>query len=281
MNLSFVEPIWFRSAPIDFPNRLEYFSKYFVNVKYHLNPLGEDIFDRIDQDPLYRFDQFDCMTYVETVIALSRSRNWSEFERKIIDLRYINTPISFANRHHFVESTWIASAQEKGFVKDVTNDIASNQMRKISKQIDVRGWIDRIQPLSLGFSLSDVPSRSNLIQNLESEKILAEINYISKEQILKNPELLKKIPTGSIVFFLVGKNSKFEKQIGTDLLVFHSGLVFQTPNSTQLRHASSRSRSSKVVIDDLHSIFLDESRMPNVLGIHVEKIQSNEFGAKN
>ena len=54
-------------------NSIDKISSSFKEIEYSLNPLGENF--GIDNDPLYRFDKFDCLTYVETVLALHFAKN--------------------------------------------------------------------------------------------------------------------------------------------------------------------------------------------------------------
>src|SRR5690606_32543867 len=54
------------------PERVDKLSSIFLGSDYVGDPLGEGESGVYDRDPLYRFDAFDCTTYVETVLALSR-----------------------------------------------------------------------------------------------------------------------------------------------------------------------------------------------------------------
>ncbi|WP_267257006.1 DUF1460 domain-containing protein [Coxiella endosymbiont of Ornithodoros maritimus] len=38
----------------------------------------------IQQDPLYRTDQFDCQTWVQTALALINVRNINDYEKNIL-----------------------------------------------------------------------------------------------------------------------------------------------------------------------------------------------------
>src|SRR5688572_7398635 len=43
---------------------------FFLDAPYLLEPLGEGPDGVYSQEPLYRTDRFDCVTYVDTVLAL-------------------------------------------------------------------------------------------------------------------------------------------------------------------------------------------------------------------
>ncbi|MBN1783778.1 MAG: DUF1460 domain-containing protein [Alphaproteobacteria bacterium] len=54
---------------------LEQHSEKFIGIRYQDSPLGEGPNALYDKDPLFRFDRFDCLTYVETVMAIYFSEN--------------------------------------------------------------------------------------------------------------------------------------------------------------------------------------------------------------
>ena len=48
-------------------HRSAYLGECFLGVPYQESPLGEGVLP--DADPVIRFDAFDCVTFVETVLA--------------------------------------------------------------------------------------------------------------------------------------------------------------------------------------------------------------------
>ena len=102
-------------------NSIDKISSSFKGIEYSLNPLGENF--GIDNDPLYRFDKFDCLTYVETVLALHFAKNKDEFETIINNIRYSNGKVSFETRNHFTNPDWIRNNHK--YVSDITNNIAT------------------------------------------------------------------------------------------------------------------------------------------------------------
>ncbi len=101
-------------------------SESFLGFPYKLNPLGEN--SGIDKDPIYRFDSFDCMTYVETVLALSFSKNKNDFIETINNIRYKNGNVSFINRLHFQNPDWINN--NKNYVQNISNIISKKLLNK-------------------------------------------------------------------------------------------------------------------------------------------------------
>src|SRR5271157_2450092 len=56
--------------------RISFCSKYFLGKRYdRTGPTGEGIFDTCDPKPLYNIRSFDCVTYIEHVLALALSKD--------------------------------------------------------------------------------------------------------------------------------------------------------------------------------------------------------------
>lgn len=124
-------------------NSIDKISSSFKEIEYSLNPLGENF--GIDNDPLYRFDKFDCLTYVETVLALHFAKNKDEFETIINNIRYSNGKVSFETRNHFTNPDWIRNNRK--YVSDITNNIATklNIVPSISFiTLDRSNWFKKI-----------------------------------------------------------------------------------------------------------------------------------------
>src|SRR5438093_9797436 len=65
--------------------RIEAFSKEFLGVPYSSTLIGS-----VEQDEVFvaSLDRFDCVTYIETVLALARASNATEFAELLRNLRY-------------------------------------------------------------------------------------------------------------------------------------------------------------------------------------------------
>jgi hypothetical protein len=66
-----------------------------------------------------RMDGFDCVTYVETVLALSRAANLDDFFQQLRALRYAGGEVSYATRLHF-STAWNKANIQRGILQDVT-----------------------------------------------------------------------------------------------------------------------------------------------------------------
>src|SRR5512142_1553378 len=91
-----------------------------LGAPYVLSPLGEG-FGR-DPDPRFRLDAFDCMTLVETAVALGSAVTLAEARLALDDVRYSGPP-SYEARNHEVLSQWIPANLAKGWIVEATSTL--------------------------------------------------------------------------------------------------------------------------------------------------------------
>lgn len=84
--------------------RIEAFSRHFVGSPYTINPLIGSA-----QTPevfTVSLDGFDCVTYIETVLALARAVNANDFVEQLPNIRYEKGRIEWLRRNHYMTG-WI------------------------------------------------------------------------------------------------------------------------------------------------------------------------------
>lgn len=206
--------------------RAIYFADIFLNNKtpYVADPLGEGPQGEISKGPLYRFDGFDCTTFVETVLGLSFSNTPEEFEQRILQIRYKGAEVDYETRNHFTSIDWIPNNTAQGFVKDITGAIAGQNTKWSQTWIDKASWFAK--------------KGENFVEMSEHfNRQLAQLPYISKEDLLNRPDILNRIPSGSI-FNLVRPNWDLTKAAGTHLDVSHQGFLIRENGILYMVHAS-------------------------------------------
>lgn len=194
-------------------------SAHFLGVPYVHSPLGEG--EGVDADPRLRFDAMDCMTYVETVLALSAMPEGAEAQSPALlplldDIRYDGAP-SFAHRNHFVESQWIPSNLRKGWIRAVSREIAGAEVRRVSKVFGPDRWRRRRALLDFPLAPDEIPSG-------EFELELVPFSVARKQA--------GRIPSGTILFVVRSDAASQPSR------VTHVGIVFQGPAGPTFRHAS-------------------------------------------
>ena len=215
------------AASKDYPiqQRIKTQSGVLLNTPYLAGALGEGVSGKYDQNPLYRFDYFDCETYVDTVMALVLAKNLTDFRSKINQIRYKQANVNFTQRNHFPSADWIPNNKKNGFIRELTYFIAGQKTKVSRAQINRRSWYHYLT--------------ADRIQLYFSKKV--SIAYIPVFELLRNPKLRQKIPSGSLIFF-VGHDTYLTSRIGTPMNVLHMGFAIWNKGQLYCRMASSKAK---------------------------------------
>lgn len=125
---------------MSYHERLRVLSALFLGNRYRLGPLGEGRKGKWDRDPIFRLDRVDCVTYVESVMALAMSRTVPQAIRVMQKIRYKNGVIRYGYRNHFTAAQWLPENQKAGFLKVMTTQWGGKYTRFVSKRITARTW---------------------------------------------------------------------------------------------------------------------------------------------
>jgi len=95
-------------------SRIEFLSRQFLGRPYAANALGGSP----DTPEVFTasLDRFDCVTYVETVLALSRSSTFNEFADGLRKIRYDDGRVEWERRNHYMTG-WIRNNTRIGIVR--------------------------------------------------------------------------------------------------------------------------------------------------------------------
>lgn len=224
-------------------NRMDAFSKMFLGLPYGFGgPLGEGPEGRYDQDPLYRFDTFDCTTYVETIVSLALSRSAGEFEVAMNNIRYENGEVDYLKRSHFTDLWWIPRNIRNGLLTDITHELGGNRVLVASAVINLPGWLKKISLPEIRVPEASPEERNSLLAELRAQHVnytthVAKVPYVSIDWILANPSFVNKIPNGTLVNF-VRPNWDLTEQYGSHQNISHQAFLFRKGKVLFQRHAS-------------------------------------------
>lgn len=255
--------------------RLDLISKLFVGLPYGKGgPLGEGPDGAYDQDPLYRFDTFDCTTYVETIMALALARDVNEFETHLDRIRYIDGEVDYFKRNHFTDLQWIPFNVQNGYMKEITHEVVSPSIVKIAEAIiNYPGWILSHKIEQIVVPMASMEEKKSILEELKShapefKKEIARVPYIEINRILANPKLLSNVPTGSIVNF-VRPNWDLTEIAGTHQNISHQGFLFRVNGTLFLRHASTSGKVEQLPFLDYLKRFQNHATLK---GVHLMKV---------
>jgi hypothetical protein len=98
-------------------SRIEVLSRHFLGLPYQPNPL----IGSADTAEVFTasFDGFDCVTYIETVVALARASHVDDFTEWLRKIRYERGRIEWKRRNHYM-TDWIRNNVREGIVKPIS-----------------------------------------------------------------------------------------------------------------------------------------------------------------
>ena len=250
----------------------------FLKTPYKLFPLGEGKDAEIANKPLYSFEAFDCLTFVETALALSYDPK--DFLKTLSDIRYHGQKRNFTNRNHFMSTEWNYYNQQKGYITDITTKVHSNY-HTVQTLINKPGWLRFLaqhpQVIAKYTNHNDnyAAIKKTLLQYAaESRPKTATTAYITLADLMGpsgkiNTAVYNKLPKIFIVE-IVRKNWGLANKIGTELDISHIGFGIKTTQGLVLRHAS---EIKGAVVD---TPFLDyltrQAKQKSFAGINIEAI---------
>ncbi len=229
------------------PVRIARISNAFLGAPYKADIFGEGDAGKYDKDPVFRFDGFDCTTYIETVCALAMARNVDDFKKIITRMRYKKGKISFVTRNHFPSMDWIPENTRQGLIKDITSQVAGRYgIHTAIAIIDKQSWykhlsLSRLSPIPAtpAAQAAQLKALQNEGKSFKPER--ASLPYIGLDVLFidgkPNATLFDAIPSGAIIN-IVRPNWNLSHSIGTHINVSHQGFAIREENGTLLfRHA--------------------------------------------
>lgn len=197
-----------------------------VGRRYVLSALGEG--SGPDPDPRFRLDAFDCVTFVETAIALGSASDLAEATRILDDVRY-DGAVSFDRRNHYVIPQWIPANLSRGWVEDVAELVAGTDAVDAVERFDEARWrrLARAGAVVRHLSRGALPVGEFHARMVPAARLRA---------------LADRIPDGTIVWVVR------EDAPGRPTRVTHGGLVVPGPHGERrVRHASSSVGTTRVI----------------------------------
>jgi hypothetical protein len=97
-------------------SRVDVLSRHFVGHSYKPNPL----IGSVDTSEVFTasLDGFDCVTYIETILALARAENADDFVEWLRKIRYEQGRIQWERRNHYM-TLWIRNNVREGIIRPV------------------------------------------------------------------------------------------------------------------------------------------------------------------
>ncbi len=217
------------AAPAGGPRAAEA-TRALVGAPYLASPLGEG--EGPDPDPRFRLDAFDCMTFVETAVALASATTAAEAALALDDVRYGRGPPSLAARNHEVLSQWIPANVAKGWIAGVTAAVAGPLARRVEKTYGPEAWA---AVRAAGRAIPGLP-RSRLPLGRYGVDVVSPADVAA---------VARRLPEGAIVFVIRADAPDRATR------VTHAGIVVRGPRGPRVRHATSSKGVGRVIEESL------------------------------
>ncbi len=205
-------------------------ASYFIGTPYVAHTLESGQEEKL----LIYNDKYDCVTFVEYVLALTIYQNQTSDPKKTIpqiitNLRYRNGIIDgYGSRlHYFTE--WLIHNEKNGTIKQITTQIGGQPFNK-----------------KINFMTTHKPKYPKLNNPKDLQKVKDAEIYLDKQNLTYIPKdkvraSFTQINDGDIIAITTGID-------GLDIV--HTGFAYRKGDDIHLLHASEK--EGKVVISDLH-----------------------------
>ena len=140
--------------------RINYFSNKLKGKPYFLGPLGEGLSIYPSYKPRVNFREMDCLTYMEHVLALAHSKNYSDFFNILQNIRYKNGIIDYKTRNHFLIADWL---QNNKFALDNELWIMNNEYKLFEKEIYKKKFFGDSSAINPKISIDFLPKEKAII----------------------------------------------------------------------------------------------------------------------
>lgn len=204
-------------------------SSQMIGANYRPDPLGEGTNGIIDNDPRFQLAPVDCVTFVESTLALALSGTLDQAKRWMDRLRYSGTKIGFARRNHFMLASWLPHLKRQRVLKDITRSIGAGE--NLIHNYDEVNWAaitDRYLPKQF--------------EQMRRPQGVVELPLLDLDTLEQN---LEAVPNGTILLLARVQRPRIPVRIS------HLGFVIhQKSGRTIFRHASQEGWG-RVVDEDL------------------------------
>lgn len=213
--------------------RMDHISRPMRGMPYQIDAIGEGVAP--DADPPARYDAFDCLTFVEEVLALAIPPDPLSAPMIRNQLRYTNATPSYVNRRHFMLQQWIPDHLAAGWLKDITAEFGETHL--VEKHVTAETWDAWRQRSRFQIPDEDLPTGHYALQVLSLDAAV---------------EIVDQLPVGAIILTVR------EDLPHIPILVSHVGFVVASDDVPRMRHATKLGRD--LVRDERLAWYLDYNR---------------------
>ena len=254
--------------------RLKHYCKALMNRTYLRWCVGDGPHGLYNQKPMYRTDYFDCVTWVNTLLALLHAQDIHEFIALYLNQQY-RGPCCFLNRNYFMESHWIKANIQDQRIHELSNQLSQKwrlPIQHASTIIDIPAWLKHHKAEDIHLLQ---PNATNIQQRLlrlhAYAKLTRPINnnlsYFYIDHLLQlTPKDFINLPP--IIAMVVRPNWDVRNLIGTHLNISHLGICLTKKNQTIAFYHASSEHKQVVEVNFFDYLEFCKNKIPSVQGFH-------------
>ena len=246
----------------------------FLGCPYLIGPCGEGPAGRFDQRPICRDDAFDCLTYVNFVLAHYLSSRPEDVLANLKRINYSSDEISYFTRCHYMTADWLPHNIRAKRLAWVTSELGF-VVHTVTRDFN-RGWFFQqrtkadlclIEPLS-------EEQQDARVRELKSGGptgvVPISITYIDWIELKNNiRNLQENLPPISIML-VVRPGDAYVQTCG---MVTHLGFVLNETNKLYFVHAKHQVSVQKEKLSDYFDRFSDS---PSIKGASFLRVCGND-----
>lgn len=198
--------------------QIGYISEQLLNTHYQAHTLIGSL--HTPEQLVARLDALDCMTFIENLEALRRSKSFADYLKNLPQVRYKNAHVEFTQRNHFF-ADWPTS--NAPMIQDVTQLVAEGAALSVNKALNHTGhkfWIPGLPVVN------------------------KRVHYIPAARLTQT--VLQRLRTGDFV-------GNYSELSGLD--VNHVGIVIKKAEQVFFRHANADAGERRVMDEDFLKFF--------------------------
>lgn len=217
-----IETIFDSIQGIALNKRIEFVSAIFLNTPFRR---GDGVVGNIYRRSMFNFEYFDCLTFVEIVICISLSSNFTEAKFILKRLRYKNDRRMFTDRNYLIHSQWVKNNQKKKLIRQIFLDMSPELC---SSSCNLRMWLINNLHSDDRFSNISAKVKTRIAEKINRDSLCdIDNNFFVLKYININNlslELVNRIPSGTLIAFV--QNCEIN----------HIGFIVHCNGSAFIRH---------------------------------------------
>ena len=302
-------------APLSLEQKINYLSRSPLIIDHPYISVGAEgesnwRGSHIQQDPIYRTDQYNCITLVSLLLALIETKTEGDFDRVIFNIEYgaagkLKDSVHYYNRNNFISTAFNPVNEANGYLEDQTVSTADYAVKTVSTWIDVPRWFAlQTQPgmIKSNVRVFDAAEGDTMVSRFLNHyppdfPALAPhsvtMRYIPKTELVScdavsckaNEKKVNELPTPAVVEIVRDDHlwhvhdRPIREVIGSGIIVSHVGIIFKKiffKGETIYQKITCQMRSQKSLCK-VTPVQCDQRRCVKVMFLHATDAYPNDY----